>query len=405
MLISSAWRIAAKRNGASPAMPSILAFIVEVCESQAMDTIWMRQALELAMRGIGTTHPNPRVGAVVVKHGQCIGQGWHVRPGEPHAEVCALREAADQAKDACMYVTLEPCAATGRTPPCTRAIVDAGLRKVVYASHDPNPKMQGGGAWLHQQGITVVSGVLEREADDLNASFFHFIRHGMPYAIAKAAISLDGKMATHQHHSQWISSKASRIHAHALRASVDAIVVGGETFRHDNPSLTVRHVVCPNHSPLRVVVMSQAPEFSARWNILADDVSQVIMYLARASSHDRAWDDAGVSVVHGKKLPDIFRDLAQRGALSLLIEGGGRLHAACLEQQLVQECVLYQAPILIGGTDAPGFWHGVGVTRIDQAIQVDVTERSVLEHDQMIRGKLRYPNRQAPGEVLIKAFP
>jgi len=359
--------------------------------NQYADEHWMKQALNLARHGIGTTHPNPRVGAVIVRNDQCIGSGWHVRPGQAHAEVVALADSGPHTHGATLYVTLEPCAGTGRTPPCTEAILAAGIRRVVFPSSDPNPNMCGGGVFLQTHGVDVESGLLRRQADELNAPFFHFMRTGMPYAIAKAATSLDGKMASRTNHSQWISSQASRTHAHALRASVDAIIVGSGTFIHDNPALNIRHIACDHAQPLRVVVASQAPAWHGHWRILSEAGGPVRFYLNQATEYDADWHQAGVEIVYRHTLNDIFKHLAETGHLAVLIEGGGRLHASALEARLVQECVLYQAPILIGGVDAPGFWQGLGVERVDAAIQVKVLERQMLDGDQMIRGTLIYP--------------
>lgn len=355
------------------------------------DQQWMQRALELARRGIGTTHPNPRVGAVVVRDGQCVGEGWHERPGGAHAEVHALNQAGEAARGATIYVTLEPCAATGRTPPCTQAILKAGIKRVVFASSDPNPAMQGGGRFLVERGVEVTRNLCEQEADLLNAPFFRFIQTGMPYAIAKAAVSLDGKMATHTGDSRWISSKDSRTHAHALRASVDAIIVGGGTFRHDNPALNIRHVEYHHPAPRRVVITTSSPPFQAGARLLTETGGPVSFYISRTSEHDAQWIDAGIDIICHSNLTEIFRHLAATGALSVLVEGGGRLHGVCIEQQLIQECVLYQAPILIGGIDAPGFWQAPGIDNMDQVLHVDVTERQMLDKDQMIRGRIIYP--------------
>ena len=367
-----------------------LASFMGMQHSQAtMDQSFMQRALELAARGIGGTHPNPRVGAVVVKDGVVIGEGWHEKPGMPHAEPVALKAAGEAARGATLYVTLEPCAAHGRTPPCTEAVLAAGIARIVYASADPNPKMAGGGEVLKAKGLEVVSGVLQTEADQLNSAFFHYLASGMPYVIAKAAISLDGKMATHTGHSQWISGSESRLHAHALRAASDAIVVGAGTFIHDNPSLTVRDVPCTGKAPLRVLFAKQTPPFSRHCKMLSEEAPSRF-YVREYGENDILWHQAGMEIVTIGDPAAMLKHLAEDGCLSVLVEGGGRLHAELLQARLAQELVVYQAPLLIGGVDAPGLWHGQGVERMPEALRVDVFERRLLGDDQLIRGRILY---------------
>ncbi len=351
---------------------------------------WMKLALTLARRGIGTTHPNPRVGAVIVCDGELVGQGWHARPGGPHAEIHALQDAGERAAGATAYVTLEPCAAHGRTPPCTEALIRAGIRRVVYASDDPNPQMAGGAASLRAAGIEVLGGVLAAEAGVLNRPFFHYVRTGLPYIRAKAAISLDGKLATHTGHSQWISSVESRTHAHRLRAACDAVIIGAATFIEDRPSLTVRHVPC-SRQPLRVVIARKAPPFRAD-DALLDGRAPSRMYVEQLSDEAGQWRQAGMEVIAQDGLESMLRHLAAEGYLDVLLEGGGRLHAHCLQQRLSCEMWLYQAPILIGGTQAVSLWHGQGVARVEQALQLADIEYVRLGRDQLIHGRIIYPD-------------
>lgn len=359
-------------------------------DQQTMDERWMKRAITLAKKGIGTTHPNPRVGAVIVNNGVIVGEGWHERAGEPHAEVHAINAAGHKARGGTIYVTLEPCSARGRTPPCTDAILRAGIWRVVYASSDPNPKMTGGGKLLEAHGIEVTGGVLADEADKLNGPFFHYIETGRPYVIAKAAISLDGKLATHMHHSQWISGEASRKHAHGLRAESDAIIVGSKTLAEDNPSLTVRDAKLKGDPPLRVVIGLSTPPFFEECRLL-DGAAPTRMYVRTINEHTQRWKDAGIEIGKAPSLPAILQHLAKSGCLNILLEGGGGMHAAFLEARLADELVLYQAPILIGGKDAVGFWHGVGVDRVEQAVRLEDIQRRKLGDDQMIRGRLVYP--------------
>lgn len=351
----------------------------------------MQHAITLAEKGIGSTHPNPRVGAVVVNHGEVVGEGWHVRPGDPHAEVMALRQAGSKARGGAIYVSLEPCAAHGRTPACTEAIRRAGIEHVFFASSDPNPTMAGGAKVLKAMGVEVTEGVLRDEADALNKAFFHYIRTGRPYVIAKAAISLDGKLATHTHHSQWISGAACRQHAHALRAACDAIVVGEGTFKHDNPSLTVRDAEMVGNVPLRVVLCFATPEFSDTCRLLSDD-APTRFYVRSINADTQRWREAGVEVEQVGSLLAVLQHLASDGYLQILLEGGGALHTSFLEAQFSDEMVLYQAPIIIGGRDAVSLLGGQGAMTIDQSIRLDDVQHQTMGADQMIRGTLAYPD-------------
>jgi len=363
--------------------------MVETVE-KTNDETCMRLAIKLAAKGVGHTHPNPAVGSLVVANGKVIGQGWHKGAGKPHAEIEALQQAGESACGATLFVTLEPCAATGRTPPCTEAILRAGICRVVFASSDPNPQMSGGGAWLRAHGIGVTSGVLETEADALNRPFFYAHRFDRPYIIAKAAVSLDGKLATRGMHSQWISNEISRKHAHALRAECQAILIGSGTLKQDNASLTVRHVPLDGIPPLRVVFASNAPQFLSEYKI-ADGRAPARMYVCHDNQHVTDWQHAGVDVVRVTGILAMLRHLVAGQYWKLLIEGGGRLHASFLEAKLTDELVLYQAPILIGGSEAVGLWQGNGVDVVQHAPQLVDVQRTMLGEDQLIRGRVVYP--------------
>ena len=350
---------------------------------------WMKKAIALAKKGIGTTHPNPRVGAVVVNDGKVVGQGWHERAGEQHAEAIALEKAGNKARGGSLYVTLEPCAARGRTPACTDAILHAGIRQVVFASSDPNPKMAGGGKVLAAYHVDVQGGVLAEEADALNIPFFHYVRTGLPYVTAKAAISLDGKLATRTHHSQWISGEKSRKHAHGLRAASDAIIIGAGTLMHDNPSLTVRDAKIKGKAPLRVVLCFETPPFNPDSKLLSDD-APTRFYVRSTNEHTQKWHDAGVEVGKVNNLPAILRHLAGQGYLDVLLEGGGHLHSAFLDGRFTNEIVLYQAPILIGGRDGVSLWGGFGVETIPKAPHLTEVKRRKMDDDYMISGRVVY---------------
>ena len=354
------------------------------------DQSWMKRALQLAKKGVGRTHPNPRVGAVVVQKGEVVGEGWHHRAGEAHAEVNAIADAKGRTVGATIYVTLEPCSASGRTPPCTQAILDAGIQRVVFASYDANPKMAGGGALLAEQGIAVLGGLMQAEADALNRPFFHYLKTGLPWVLAKAAISLDGKLATHTHDSKWITGSKARQHVHRMRAECDAIVVGAGTLREDNPSLTVRDARLRGKPPLRVVMARQTPEFFPHCALLSGDAPTRI-YVQALRDQAELWQQAGVDVVKVPSLEAALRHLAKDGCLQVMVEGGGRLHAALFEAQLAHELLLYQAPRLIGGRDAVNLWHGVGICQMVDAPSLPDIQRKTLGEDQLIRGRIRYP--------------
>jgi len=356
----------------------------------SVDLLHMKRAINLAKKGIANTHPNPRVGAVVVHEGKVVGQGWHHKAGEAHAEVNALNDAGEQALGGTMYVTLEPCAAYGRTPPCTEAILKAGITRVVFASADPNPDMAGGSAFLKTKGLEVLGGVMADAANALNVAFFHYLDTSMPYVIAKAAISLDGKLATRNHDSQWITGEKARKHAHKIRAKSDAIIVGSGTLRDDNPSLTVRDTRLKGKHPLRVVIAKKTPEFFSTCKLLNDAAPSRMYVYDSDSAHTARWHDAGMDVVEVPDLRAALKHLAKDGCLQVMLEGGGQLHAACLEHRYTNELLLYQAPLLIGGTEAVNFWHGLGVGYMNQVVRVQNIKRRKLGDDIMIRGKLIY---------------
>ena len=350
---------------------------------------WMQMALSEAMRAVGNTHPNPAVGAVIVRDGQVLGKGFTQACGGNHAEVEALQVASD-VTGATLYVTLEPCASQGRTPACTAAIIPSGIVKVVIASSDPNPNMAGGADVLKQAGIEVILGVCKGEADVLNRPFFHYIKTNMPWVIAKAAISLDGKMATRTKHSQWISGAESRQHAHGVRALCDAIVVGVGTLVHDNPSLTVRDAAMVGKPPLRVLLGKKAPVVFNDCKMLSDEAPSRF-YVIHDNDDALAWRDKGMEVIVVSGYMEAFKHLADSGCLQVLLEGGGKLHAVCLENGISNELLLYQAPLLIGGVDAMSFWHGEGVEAMQDALHIANIERQILGDDMLIRGDIVYP--------------
>ncbi len=346
----------------------------------------MGRALTLALGGRGRTSPNPLVGAVLVKDGAVVGEGYHAHVGGPHAEVGALDAAGEGARGATLYVTLEPCCHTGRTPPCTDAIIQAGVSRVVAAVHDPNPAVCGQGlARLREAGLAVDVGVCEAEARAQNAAFFTWVTLGRPLGILKAGMSLDGKIATRAGEARWITGAAARRRAHALRAEVDAVLVGAETALRDDPMLTARDAPAPRQ-PLRVVADSHARLPLGHKLVRTARHVPTLVATTPGAPGDRVatLKAAGVEVLvvdaPGPRvdLRALAGALAKRDVTSLLIEGGGTLHAAALEAGIVDRVALFMAPLLLGGRDAVPVLGGVGAATLGEAWRLtDVTVEQV----------------------------
>ena len=372
----------------------------------AEHNIYMRLALRLAARAVGDTSPNPVVGAVIVKRGRIIGQGYHHQAGLAHAEVEALRQAGRRSRGATMYVTLEPCQHTGRTPPCCDAVVRAGIRRVVMAMKDPNPITNGRGiARLRRAGVQVATGVLEREARRLNAPFAKAITAKMPWVIAKIAQSLDGKIATRTGDSRWISSAASRAFSHQLRRQVDAVLVGVKTVLRDNPRLTARGPQTPARAgrPIKVIVDSRLrTPLSSRCLSDAFPTLTIMATTQRSTAtHAPFVRRRGIEVLvfppsRGRvPLRRLFRELVRRyQIMSVLLEGGGEVLASALADRLVDRLVWVIAPLIIGGRDSPSAVGGAGIQRLAQAIRLrDVTLRR-LGPDLVLDASVVYPRRR-----------
>lgn len=297
------------------------------------DRHWMSLALEQARQGIGFTSPNPPVGAVIVADGELIGQGFHRKAGGPHAEIEALADARQQAPEriagSTIYVTLEPCSTHGRTGPCTSAIQSAGIQRVVWGAQDPNPSHVGRAQQLLEAaGIRVTTGVLETECCEILRPFAKWITTGLPYVIAKAGQSLDGRITRPPGEGQWITSEAARAHSQGLRARVDAILVGAETVRQDNPHLTLRNG-SPKEQPWRVV-LTRSGDVPAGAHLLTD-----------------AYQDRTI-ILRDMAFPDVLKDLAARGITSVLIEGGANVLGQAFSSRSVDEVCWYIAPRLCG---------------------------------------------------------
>lgn len=360
------------------------------------DPDYMRLALKLAKRG--RTSPNPMVGAVVVKDGVVIGEGFHPRAGEPHAEVFALQGAGVSAAGAVMYVTLEPCCHTGRTPPCADAIVKAGIARVYAAMADPDPKVAGKGfERLRQAGIEVQCGLLEREARTINEAYIKHRTTGMPLVILKSAMSLDGKIASRTGDSKWITSEPSRALVHRIRRDVDAIVVGGNTARIDDPRLTAR-VGSRTYYPTRVVV-SDSGEIPAGLLLVGKPGNAIIAVPKRADSESlRKLEQAGARILllkdHGGRasIADLMRQLGELGHLSVLIEGGGEIAACALEERVVDKVMFFYAPKIIGGRGAVSAIGGLGAEDIASSITLDRVKVRRFGGDIAVEGYVVYPS-------------
>lgn len=321
------------------------------------DAAFMRRALQLAERGAGQVAPNPLVGAVVVRDGAVVGEGWHARFGEAHAEVRALAQAGEFARGATVYVTLEPCNHTGKTPPCTEALLSACVSRVVYAVADPNPVAAGGAAKLEAAGVTVTSGVEARAAADLNAPFlFAAQRADRPFVTLKLAISIDGALVDASRARGWLTGHEARERVHLLRANADAIAVGIGTVLADDPALTVRDVLAPRVAPRRVVFDRQGRlPLTSQLVRTASDVPVTVVVGRDADGPLDALVSAGVSVLRAVSLSGALATLREQGIRHLLVEGGATLGSALMAHGLVDRLITFQAPVILGAGALPAF--------------------------------------------------
>ncbi|HEX5564211.1 MAG TPA: bifunctional diaminohydroxyphosphoribosylaminopyrimidine deaminase/5-amino-6-(5-phosphoribosylamino)uracil reductase RibD [Sporosarcina sp.] len=312
---------------------------------------YMKLAIDLAKLAEGQTSPNPLVGAVCVKDGQIVGTGSHMRAGTPHAEVHALNMAGSNAAGADLYVTLEPCAHVGKTPACTTAILSSGIRRVFIASNDPNPAVNGKGIrLLRDAGIEVITDLCKDEADFSNRAFFHFIQHKKPYVTLKAAATLDGRLATQNGNSKWITSESSRQDVHTLRHTHDAILVGVNTILHDNPFLTTR-LPHGGKNPIRIILDRhlRTPKTA---NVIKDKAAETIIFTLESNELHTFADFPLVQVEsipeHANFLDEVLTRLAKKGIMTLLVEGGSQVHSSFIQSRLANELYLYMAPKLVG---------------------------------------------------------
>jgi diaminohydroxyphosphoribosylaminopyrimidine deaminase/5-amino-6-(5-phosphoribosylamino)uracil reductase len=368
---------------------------------------YMRLALRLARRGYGTTSPNPMVGAVLVKGGKIIGRGWHHRAGEAHGEIEALQDAArrgNSVKGATLYVTLEPCSTHGRTPPCTDAILKAGIKQVVIGATDPNPRHRGKGFHiLKRRGVNVTAGVLAEECQQLNETFNHWIVHRAPFVTVKAAMTLDGRIATASGESKWITGEKARAYAMKLRQGADAILVGVNTILADDPSLMVRSLKSKVQSlksgtglKLRRIVLDSQARTPTKAKVMSDDDASMTTIVVSRSAPARRVSElskrANVIVApatrSGIDLRWLLRRLGSENVTSLLVEGGGEVNASFLLQGLAQRVAFFYAPKILGGRDAIRAVAGRGIMRLDQAIRLSSVKYRTLGPDLLLSARV-----------------
>ncbi len=345
----------------------------------------MREALRLAAFGRGRTSPNPMVGAVLVRDGRVVGAGWHRKAGTEHAEIHALRMAGELARGATIYVTLEPCSHTGRTGPCAKALIEAGVRRVVAAMEDPNPLVGGRGfQMLRAAGIEVECGLMEQEARRLNEAFVTWMTKKRPFVTLKMAMTLDGKTATANGESKWITGKEARLRGHALRDENDAILVGIGTVLADAPLLTTRLPDGNGHNPVRVILDSHA-RTPVDTPMLHDGVTPVLIATTEVAPYDKVEQlrAAGAEVLRVGIGPDVdlsllLQMLGEKKICSLLVEGGSTVHFSFLKANLADKIYTFIAPMIVGGKDAMPAVGGDGFSRlIDAARLTDITTEMI----------------------------
>jgi diaminohydroxyphosphoribosylaminopyrimidine deaminase/5-amino-6-(5-phosphoribosylamino)uracil reductase len=365
------------------------------------DRMWMRRALELAARARGRTSPNPMVGALLVRDNQLVGEGFHAYTGSDHAEIVALREAGPAARDATLYVSLEPCCHYGRTPPCVEQVLQAGVRRVVAACEDPNPAVSGKGiAALRAAGLLVDVGVLAEEASRLNEAFFTHVRTGRPFVTLKVAASLDGKIATRTGDSRWISGESARRRVHQLRNEVDAVLVGIGTVLRDNPLLTTRLGIADQRDPIRVIVDNLARLPLRAKVVNRASIAPTILAVAQMAPRTKleALKNEGVQVIVAENSPRrvslerLMEALGKRGILSVMIEGGAEINASALREGIVDKVLVFLAPILIGGKSTPTAVGGEGIETLSQALRLRDVRIERFDGDILVEG---YINRVA----------
>jgi len=362
------------------------------------DIYFMKLALELAARGQGTTSPNPMVGAVIVKDGKIIGRGYHRAAGSAHAEVNAIDDAGDTARGATLYVTLEPCNHTGRTPPCTEKILSAGISRVVVAMEDPNPDVRGGGSrYLSKKGIDVTTGVCESNARLLNENFIKYITTGRPFVTLKWAATLDGRIATRTGDSRWVTGAESRAFVHRLRHASDAILVGINTVRQDDPSLTARLETIDGKDPTRIILDTKL-SIAANAKMLTQDSDADTLIITGnniSETKKKTIESLGARIIRTQlkkgqiDIEALIDCLGKMNITSLLIEGGGKIIASALAAGIVDKVNLFYAPKILGGDDGVPVCRGKGPDKMNSSIRVKDVRLHRFGEDIMLEGYLR----------------
>ncbi len=370
------------------------------------DAHWMRMALRLARRAMGETSPNPMVGAVLVRNSMEIGKGWHHRAGQPHAEIEALRDAAQRGNPvtgATLYVTLEPCSTHGRTPPCTNAILAAGIARVVVGATDPNPRHAGRGLdLLRERGVSVITGVNAKAATELNRGFNHWIVRRTPLVTLKAGMTLDGKIATATGESKWITGPESRRRVMRLRQSHDAVLVGIGTVLADDPALTVRFGRRPPSCKRRVVLDTQARTPLTSQLITDLFVSQTVIVVGENAPPERrealaqrvaVWK---APLVGGRiDLAWLLIRLGSDGVISLLVEGGGEVHAAFISAGLAQRVAFFYAPLILGGANSIKAVGGQGARSLAETTRLTDVQTKMVGDDLLLEANIVPPSVDA----------
>jgi diaminohydroxyphosphoribosylaminopyrimidine deaminase/5-amino-6-(5-phosphoribosylamino)uracil reductase len=358
------------------------------------DQQWMKRALRLAEKGRGRTSPNPMVGAILVKDGKVVGEGYHAKTGEAHAEIIALQQAREEARGAILYLNLEPCTHYGKTPPCAPQVIEAGVKRVVIGMEDPNPLVKGKGIEiLRKAGLDVAVGILEKECRRVNEAFCKYILKKEPFVILKVAATLDGKMATRNGDSKWISGEASRRFVHKLRDQVDGVMVGIGTVLKDDPLLTAR--IRGGRDPYRIVLDSRlkVPEEA---KVIGTSPSKAIIATTELAPKDKIekFEKRGVQVLvldskEGRvNLKSCLSKLGEIGMMNLLVEGGSQVNGSFLDEGLIDKLLLFLSPRLIGDHQALGIFGGRGVFILPKAIVLKEIKTKRLGEDILLEGYL-----------------
>lgn len=360
------------------------------------DKRWMKRALRLAQKGRGRTSPNPMVGAILVKDGKVVGEGYHARAGEAHAEIVALRKAGDEARGAILYINLEPCAHHGKTPPCAPALIKSGVKRVVVGMEDPNPLVKGRGLdMLRAAGLDVEVGILKEACLNLNEAFYKYIQTRKPFVILKVAATLDGKIATPGGESKWITGEKSRRFVHHLRNEVDGLLVGIGTILRDDPLLTTR--VRAGRDPIRIILDSRL-RISEKAKVIETNPERTILATSEQASKERVegFEKKGVRVlildtIEGRiNLTSLLHKLGEMEVMSLLVEGGSEINGSFLALGLVDKIFLFLSPKLLGGDQSPGIFGGRGMERLEDSVRFDQLRVKRIGEDFLFEG---YPKR------------